>query len=250
MERMFEALAADREEVLRIGSGLDAQAWEAPSGCTGWSVKDVVAHMGSLFWAAIDPSVLPDVEGLGTEQAAEVWVASRRAMPGPQVLDDYANVSEKALSLLQMMAGVDDEIEIGDLGTYPARILPTAFCFDHYTHIRADLFAPRGSLPGPVPPSDDLRLVPALDWIEAALPQQNRTLLRTDGFEAADIVISGIAARTIRIGNPACPASATARSDADTLTRWITQRGDWQSLDVLADGDPATLALLQRLKVF
>src|SRR6516165_2283331 len=76
MERMFEALAADREEVLRIGSGLDAQAWEAPSGCTGWSVKDVVAHMGSLFWAAIDPSVLPDVEGLGTEQAAEVWVAS------------------------------------------------------------------------------------------------------------------------------------------------------------------------------
>jgi hypothetical protein len=40
------------------------------------------------------------------------------------------------------------------------------------------------------------------------------------------------------------------RSDADTLVRWITQRGDWKSLGVQAEGDPATLAALQGLKVF
>jgi hypothetical protein len=45
-------------------------------------------------------------------------------------------------------------------------------------------------------------------------------------------------------------ASATARSDADTFVRWVTQRGYWQSLGVDADGDVRTLAVLQRLKVF
>jgi MDMPI C-terminal domain len=194
--------------------------------------------------------LLPDASGLGTEEIAEVWVTSRRGMSGPQVLDDYAAVSEQALAVLEVMAGVDDEMDLGDLGTYPVRVLPTAFCFDHYTHIRADLFAPRGTLRGPVPPSDELRLAPTLEWIEAAVPQQNRAVLESDEFKTADIVLSGIASRTIRIGHPTGPASATVRSDADALVRWITQRGDWQSLGVEAEGDPATLAVLRRIKVF
>jgi len=250
MQRPIEALAADREEVLRIGAELDTQGWEAASGCAGWSTKDVVAHLGTLFWTLVDLSVLEDVPGMGTEEIVDRWVAARRGMSGPEVLDDYATVSEKALVVLDAMAGVDEEMAIGDLGTYPARVLPTAFCFDHYTHIRADLFAPRGSLPGPVPPSDELRLIPALDWIEAAVPQQNRAIVESAGFGAADVVVSGTAARTIRIGSPSGPAATTVRSDADTLVRWITQRGDWQSLGVHAEGDPATSAALQRLKVF
>jgi uncharacterized protein (TIGR03083 family) len=243
-------LAAERDEVLRIGSGLDAEGWDSPSGCQGWSVKDLVAHMGSLFWTVVDLSVLPDATGMSTEEAAELWVASRRGLSGAQVLEDYATVSEQALSVLEVMAGVDDEMALGDLGTYPVRILPTAFCFDHYTHIRADLFAPRGSLAGPVPPADELRLDPTLEWIEAAIPQQNRAVLESDRFDAADIVISGTAARTIRVGNPTGPASATTHSDADTLVRWITQRGDRQSLGVEAEGDSETLGVLQLIKVF
>ena len=80
--------------------------------------------------------------------------------------------------------------------------------------------------------------------------QQNRTTLESNGFEAADIVIRGTAARTIRIGSPTGPTSATARSDADTLVRWITQRGDWPTLGVDGEGDPATLALFQPIRVF
>jgi uncharacterized protein (TIGR03083 family) len=247
---VLEALGAERDEVLRIGSALDGPAWEAPSGCAGWSVKDVVGHMGALFWAAVDPTVLPDVTAMGTEHAQDVWVATRRGMSGPQILEDYASVSEKAFSVLELVAGVDDAVDLGDLGTYPGHILPTAFCFDHYTHIRADLFGPRGPLPGPVPPSDELRLDPTLEWIEAAVPQQNRAILASEDFVAADIVITGIAARRIRVGKPTGPAAATVRSDADTLVRWITQRGDWQSLDVHCEGEAGTLAVLQRLKVF
>jgi uncharacterized protein (TIGR03083 family) len=249
MEDFIEALGADRSALLGICEGLDAAAWAAPSGCPGWSVQDLVAHLGSLFWAVIDPAALPDTSGLATEAAQEVLVGSRRSLTSAEVMDDYATVSEKALAALAGFAGAEFEVPLGDLGTYPAGILPAAFCFDHYTHIRADLFAPRGPLPGPVPPSDELRLAPALTWIEAALPQQNAALLdHVTG--AADIVITGTAGRTIRVGDPAGPASALVRSGGDACVRWITQRASWEDLGVHAEGDPAVLSALRELKVF
>jgi uncharacterized protein (TIGR03083 family) len=249
MEDFIEALRADRADLLGICAGLDTTAWSAPSGCPGWSVKDVVAHMGALYWGVVDPTVLPDTSGLGTEAAQEVLVGSRRSLTPEEVLDDYATVSEKALTVIAGLAGADFEVPLGDLGTYQARILPTAFCFDHYTHIRADLFAPRGPLAGPVPPSDELRLGPALVWIEAALPQQNAAILeRVEG--AADIVITGTAARTIRVGDPAGPAAALVRSGGDACVRWITQRATWEDLGVHAEGDPGVLSALRGLKIF
>jgi len=249
MEDAIEALGADRAELLNICAGLDAAAWAAPSGCPGWSVKDVVAHLGALFWAVVDPATLPDTNGQPTEAAQEVFVGSRRSLTAEQVLDDYATVSEKALTAIAGLAGADFEVPLGDLGTYQARILPTAFCFDHYTHIRADLFAPRGPLTGPPPPSDELRLAPALVWIEAALPQQNAAILEPVAG-SADIVITGTAARTIRVGNPAGPASAAVRSSGDACVRWITQRGSWEDLGVHSEGDPRILSALRELKVF
>ena len=249
MNRAVAALAADRAELLRICAGLDAGRWDAASGCPGWSVKDVVAHMGALFWAAVDPAALPDTAGLGTEAAQEVYVRSRRAMTAAEVLADYTAVSEKALAVLDELAGLEAEIPLGDLGTYPGRGLPAAFCFDHYTHIRADLFAPRGPLAGPAPASDELRVTPTLEWIEAALPQQNRALL--EGLTgAADIVITGTGARAIRLGGPDGPAAAAVRSDAETCVRWITQRAAWADLDVQTEGDSQILACLRPLKVF
>jgi uncharacterized protein (TIGR03083 family) len=245
-----EALASDRAELLRICSELDDDGWNSASGCAGWSFKDVVAHMGALFWVAVDPSVLPDTTGLGTEAAQEVIVGSRRSLSGPEVLDDYAAVSEKALAVLDGFEGVDAEIPLGDLGTYPAHLLPSAYCFDHYTHIRADLFSPRGPLPGPAPSSDELRVGPALDWIGAALSQQNRRLLESSPSVGANIVITGTGARTIAIGDPSGAASATVRSDADTCVRWITQRASWDDLEVQAEGDPEALSVIRQLKVF
>jgi uncharacterized protein (TIGR03083 family) len=250
MGQATEALVADRAELIGICSRFDSGDWDAGSGCPGWTVKDVVAHMGALFWVAVDPSVLPDTTGLGTEEAQEVIVHSRRSLSGPEVLDDYTVVSEKALTVLDALAGADMEMDLGDLGAYPARLLPNAFCFDHYTHIRADLFAPRGPLPGPGPISDELRLVPTMDWIEAALSQQNRALLPSESSLRADIVITGTGARTIELGDPSGAVSATVRSDADTCVRWITQRASWDQLEVEYHGDPETLDIVRRLKVF
>jgi uncharacterized protein (TIGR03083 family) len=241
------ALRADRDAILKLGTGLTEADWAAASGCPGWSAKDVVAHMGALLRLVIDPSSLPDASGLGTEQAQEVYVASRRPWSAAQVLADYEWVSLPAFEAMEGLAGLDLEVPLGDLGTYPAALVPAAYAFDHYTHIRADLFPPRGPLPGPPPPSDELRLVPALDWIEAALPQQNAGVLAAL-TGAVRISVTGPGARTIQVG-PGEPV-AEVSSDAPALVRWITQRGDWEQLGVKPCGDQRQLGLVAQLKVF
>jgi uncharacterized protein (TIGR03083 family) len=241
------ALRADRDAILELGTGLTEAGWAAASGCPGWSAKDVVAHMGALLRLVLDPSSLPDTTGLGTEQAQEVYVASRRPWSAARVLADYEWVSLPAFEALEGLAGLDLEVPLGDLGTYPAALVPAAYAFDHYTHIRADLFPPRGPLPGPPPPSDELRLVPALDWIEAALPQQNAGVLAAL-TGAVRISVTGPGARTIQVG-PGEPV-AEVSSDAPALVRWITQRGDWEQLGVKPCGDERQLGLVAQLKVF
>jgi len=241
------ALRADREAILEIGARLADADWAAASGCPGWSVKDVVAHMGALLRLVIDPASLPDTAGLATEQAQEVYVESRRSWTPARVLADYEWVSLPAFEALEGLAGLDLEVPLGDLGTYPAALVPASLAFDHYTHIRADLFPPRGPLAGPPPPSDELRLVPALDWIEAALPQQNPGVLAAL-TGAVRISVTGPGARTIQAG-PGEPV-AEVSSDAPALVRWITQRGDWEQLGVKGCGDERQLCLVAQLKVF
>jgi uncharacterized protein (TIGR03083 family) len=242
-----DTLRTDRAALLRIGAQLTDQQWQAGSGCPGWSVKDVVSHLGALYWLATDPAVLPDTTGMPTEQAQDAVVAARRTMSAADVLADYESVSSRGLDVLASLAGQHTELAFGDFGSYPASLLPSAYSFDHYTHIRADLFAPRGPLTGPPPPSDGSRLGPVLDWIEAALPQQNAA--RLDELSGTLLItLDGPAGRVIQLGQ----GEPTARisSDPAAFVRWVTQRGDWAELGVRASGDAAQLAIARALHVF
>jgi uncharacterized protein (TIGR03083 family) len=247
MTKVTEALSADRDVVLGICAGLDDAGWKAPSGCPGWSVQDVVSHLAALFWAAVDPGQLPDAGGRPVEQAGDFHVESRRHLSPADVTADYAAVSARALDVLGGWAGLGTEVPLGDLGTYPLSTLPAAFCFDHYVHIRADLFAPRGPLAGPPPEDGEPRLSGALDWIEAALPQQNAEVLAAVNG-SVEFVVTGPAARVFRSGPGA--ALATVTCAAPELTRAITQRETWESAGARLEGDPAALAGVRRLRVF
>jgi uncharacterized protein (TIGR03083 family) len=241
----LDTIRADGDALLTIGAGLTQEQWGAPSGCPGWRVQDVVTHMANLFWLLADPAKLPDLGGLPTEQAQEIAVQARRGMPGADALADYGHARQPGLEKLAELAALDLEIPLGDLGTYPAALLPAAYSFDHYTHIRADLFPPRGPLTGTQPPSDEGRLGPVLDWIEAALPQQNPAAAAACTLE---LEVTGAGARSIRFG--AGLPKATVQSDGPALVCWVTQRGSWAELSVRADGDDAALATAQTLKVF
>jgi hypothetical protein len=241
-------------------------------------VQDVVAHIGALYWAVVDPSSLPDAGDRLTEAAQEFYVESRRSWSAAEVLADYEAVSTKALEALRGLVELEMPVPLGDLGTYRASELPNAFAFDHFLHIRSDLFVPRGPLTGSPPPSDELHLAPALDWVEVALPQQN-----VDGlgalFGVVEIELTGPGARVIRLGpgvgagDPggsgrtggstsrvrsdsatsrvrSDSATSRVRSDSATFVRWITQRMTWEDAGVERSGSEADLAITRSLKVF
>lgn len=247
MSTATQSLKADRDALIGICNVLGDADWKAVSGCAGWSVKDVVAHMGALFWLVVDPSTLPSVEGMPAEQAQDVYVESRRSWSAARILEDYEAVSSKALDALDGLEDQSFEVPLGDVGTYPASFIAYAFAFDHYTHIRADMFRPRGPLDLVAPPSDEMRLVPVLDWIEAALPQQNPKVV--EGIEGAvEIALTGTAPRTILIGSG--EPRARIASDSAAFVVWITHRGNWDDLGAEATGDPSVLSTVRQLKVF
>ena len=157
---IIEALQAERGVVLGVCAGLSEADWAAGSGCPGWSVQDVISHLGAAYWMVADPSSRPAGEGLPFERAQDAIIAARRHLSPAETLADYADISTKAIDILAGLLGSDNEVPLGDLGTYPAGILPTAFCFDHYAHTRLDLFPPRGPLTGEPPPAGVLTFGP------------------------------------------------------------------------------------------
>ena len=243
----LKAIEADRDALLTLCRGLDDSVWSQDTGCPGWSVQDLVSHMACSFWLAVDMSKLPDSAGLPAERAADLYVDSRRSMTSAEILADYETASARGLELLAAVESQDVQVPLGDVGTYPASIVPTAYAFEHYVHIRFDLFPPDGPFGGEPPASDELRLAPTLDWIEAALPQQNSTLL--EGLaNAVEVRLSGVDARTVKIGDGELAGQIDC--DAAAFVRWVTQRGSWESLGVNAQGDPGTLAVIRKLNVF
>lgn len=127
-------------------------------------------------------------------------------------------------------------------------MVPTAFAFEEFIHLRFDLFAPDGPLEGEPPPADELRLAPTLDWIEASLPQQNANLLEAVE-KSVEVRLEGLCARTLNIGR-GTDVAAHISSDSLAFVRWVTQRGSWEELGVRAEGDPSTLETIRKLRVF
>jgi uncharacterized protein (TIGR03083 family) len=247
MSSAIKAIEADRTALLALCQEMDDSVFAKASGCPGWTVQDVVSHMACSFWLAVDPTTLPDPGGLPAERAADLYVESRRSLTPKQVVADYESVSLKGLEVLAAVQGQDVDVPLGDVGTYPASVVPAAFAFEHYVHIRCDLFPPGGPLNGEPPASDDLRLAPTIEWIEAALPQQNRELL--NGMDkAVEIRLTGATERTLRIGG--AEVAAHIACDSAAFVRWVTQRGSWKTLDVDADGDPSALETIRQLHVF
>jgi len=247
MSNALKAIETDREALLALCQELDDSVWTRDTGCPGWSVQDLLSHMACSFWLAVDMSNLPNSAGLPAERAADLYVESRRSMTPAEVVADYESVSSKGLELLAAVQSQDVDVPLGDVGTYPASVVPTAFAFEHYVHIRYDMFPPDGPFGGEPPASDELRLAPTLDWIEAALPQQNSKLL--DGLDqAVEVRLTGVSGRTLQIGSGQVAAQITC--DSPAFVRWVTQRGSWDTLGVDAQGDPAALEVVRRLNVF
>jgi uncharacterized protein (TIGR03083 family) len=239
-------------EVKQVITGLTDAEWAMPSGCQGWTVKDLVAHMGSNFKEVVEPSPPPaEPIDLPAERMMDLLVEPRKEWSNAEVRDEYLKYCDGAVAGL---AALQDEplastvIPLADLGHYPMHQLADAFAFDHYCHLRVDLLQPGGPLARDVPAVDDALIAPAVGWMLAGLPQMQPELvasltgsirLALTGAGGGSWRISGDgAAIAVTADADANPADVTVTSAAHDFVLWGTKRAAWREACTI-DGDAA-----------
>ena len=240
-QEAIDALRAEREEVLKLARSLSADEWAAPSDCDGWRVQDVITHMTMGLRVVVDPASVPestpDTEDI--EQDMEVGVSARKGWSTADVLADYEAISARAIDVfasLQAEPLASTIIPMKNLGSHPMHLVPNAFAFDHYCHLRVDILQPTGPIDRPAPPSDELRLAPTIEWMLAGLPQMCEEALAKVVTAPVQIEITGPGARSLRLGGGG-DVAATIRSSAADFVIWGTQRRPWRDYEVTIEGD-------------
>jgi uncharacterized protein (TIGR03083 family) len=169
------------DDLVAIGTTLAEREWQMPSAAAGWSVGDVISHVGcllELLQTAVRGEAVPDS---GIEALNEVMVAERRDWQADRIIHNLQKQFEQALSLfepLQDEAMASVETPMLDLGTYPLHAIADMFVFDMTTHLRYDILAPRGPITRQLPPLDETRLGPSVSWLLGGIPQMQHDLAR------------------------------------------------------------------------
>ncbi len=233
-------------DVRQVIATLTDEEWSRQSGCSDWSVKELIAHMSSNYKEVVEPSPPPTQPiDLPAERMMDLLVEPRKQWTNKEVGDEYLAYCDGALAGL---AALQDEplastvIPLADLGQYPMHQLADAFAFDHYCHTRIDLLAPHGPVMRQLAPADDALLAPAIGWMLTGIPQMQpgleqhlkgriRLVLTGAGAGIWDIVRSG---DMITIEAPDGDAIATVTSDAHEFVRWGTARTSWRDACVVA----------------
>jgi uncharacterized protein (TIGR03083 family) len=153
--RATAALAETWGSLASLGLGLSAGDWGRPTACPGWDVKDQFSHVIGIERMLLGDAVPAWDQPLGdhvrNEFAAihEPWVAVRRALDGPVVQAEFAEVTTRRLEAL----GALDEGEWAAIGYSPAGQVPYADfmdlrVFDSWVHeqdVRAAVGQPGGT---------------------------------------------------------------------------------------------------------
>jgi uncharacterized protein (TIGR03083 family) len=249
----LESAARSVAEVKQVISTITEQEAMLPSGCVGWSVKDLVAHMSSNFKEICEPSPPPaEPVALPAEALMEMLVEPRKDWTWTQVRDEYLQYCDGAvagLGALQEEPMASTETPLADLGTYQLHQLADAYAFDHYCHLRIDLLAPNGPIERDLLPADDALAGPAIGWMLEGLPKMQPGLV---AHLAAPITLvltgpGGGRWRLLPSGDEVVvttedgPSVATVTSRAHDFVMWGTRRHAWRE-DCAVTGDQAVVA--------
>jgi uncharacterized protein (TIGR03083 family) len=108
-DRPVRLLRAERDALLPILRRTPDQAFDRPTACPGWSVRDVLAHCS----AALSRTVSGDLHAF-TPELNEVDVAERRSWPLADVLAELAAGYEQAGPAIAAAGGRLDVLALGE----------------------------------------------------------------------------------------------------------------------------------------
>ncbi len=243
--------------MLTFCNSLAPADWRMNSMAQGWSIADVVAHMGSACHAMFTPQVLTIMRSDDMEQLNDQLVAARRDRPPAEVLAEYRRWSRAFGAVIPAVVGTPlgrVRLPLAEIGRFPMRLLLSALVFDHHTHLRHDMAPALGrSLPG----TDANRMAAVLEWMTAVLASQlaaarppwlDRPLeLTFTGLGGGSWWVETSGAVTPLRGTP---AAARITGVALEFPQWGTGRANWRDQDVSITGDADyAAAFLDTIKI-
>ncbi len=255
------SVARSIDEVKQVITSLTDEEWTRPSGCSGWTVRDLVAHMSSNYKEMVEPSPPPpEPLDLPAERLMDLLVDLRDGWTHEQIRDEYLQYCDGAfsgLTALQDEPLASTVIPLVDLGSYPMHQIADAYAFDHYCHLRIDLLAPHGPIERDLPPADDALAGPVVGWMLAGLPQMQpglheqltgRIRLQLDGPGGGswDLSRDGDA---IVVGAPDGDAEAVVTSTAHDFVLWGTVRTSWRDACTVEGNEAVAATFLDALNI-
>lgn len=242
LKNLHTALRTESTLMLEFANSLTDSQWNAPSKATGWSIADMVGHIGSTAHNMYSPAGLRAARQPSLEVVNEGPVQVRRGWSRQQVMAEYETATRTSARMLAVVRHTPIRalpMRLNELGSYPmALLVGGALVFDLHTHLRHDM-APALGLP--TPPTDGNRMRAVLDWMTAVLNNQTAKA-PTPGIDAGlTLTLTGpgtwwIDADGLAEPGPRTPA-ARITAPAITFPDWGTQRSSWRDADVKIAGD-------------
>lgn len=153
-EPVTDALGQVWSSTAQALEGIDERAWDRDTACPGWSVRDHLSHLigiertlaGDPQPEALEhpgPHVRNDIGALN-----EAWVDERRSLPGPEVLAEFQQVTDRRLAALAALEPTEwDRVGPSPIGQVPYRRFMWLRVMDSWVHeqdIRQALGRPGG----------------------------------------------------------------------------------------------------------
>ena len=238
------AFRAERADVLAFCQSLAPADWRMNSFAEGWSITDVVAHLGSGCHAMFSPQALKLMRSDDVEQVNDELVAARRDRPPVEVLAEYRRWSRVFGAVVPAVTRTPlgrVRVPLAELGRFPARLLPSAAVFDHHTHLRHDM-AP--ALGRPAPGTDANRMAAVLEWMTAVLANQLTGASPAWLDRPLALTLAGPGGGSWRVETSGAvtpgrtePAAAHITGAALEFPEWATRRANWRDRDITITGD-------------
>lgn len=250
MDRTQRLAALRRERAQLVGylKALTPAEWEAPSAAEGWTVRDVVAHLGATTLSLLGPGMRQVLASNSAEAFNDAQVEKRRAWPTDKVLDEFVRTSALASHMLRVTSRrplASLRVPIAELGSYPMGLTPSLLVFDWHVHLRHDIAPAIGK---PPPTTDPNRMAAVLEWMFAGMEQMNRYSMNWVR-EPLSIELTGVAGGSWRVGPASgaglmvtpetdnCASSARIKGSTDQFPAWATTRTPWRAADLTLIGD-------------
>ena len=243
------AFRTDRNHILALLHDLRDDEWTAPSKCDGWAVRDVVAHMGAACHGTFPPWVVKLLVGKDIEAANDRDAEKRKSWEPARVLREYEVWGNRVAPVMKVVQapGVRSlPVRVAEVGAYPAKMLTSAFVFDHGLHARYDIAAALGRT---MPAQDENSLATSIEWMMAGLSVMSGDRL---SWLPAPVEVSlvgpGGGTWTVAPGNKrvsvtaggTSSAAATIEGPAVSFPVWGTAREPWREAGIAIKGDEET----------